>query len=288
MPAMSAARFRSPENLLAPTSLHPDVWRGNQLARWSRRTVETGFAALSAELPGGGWPLGSLTELMIEHPGIGELRLLRAALRELVRPKVALIAPPHAPQSLAWLEWGLDPSRVLWIRAQKTADALWAAEQALRNGSCGAVFFWRDSIRPEALRRLHLAAQSSEALFVLFRPMPAAQDFSPAPLRLTLTARPGGARVSILKRQGGVCERPIDVELDPPRVRARRPAASPAPERATAKILDFNAFSSPPDATLSPSTDSTHDANRPDHHAALDRTSSPLAAARRAPAHLDG
>ncbi|CAJ3067980.1 cell division inhibitor [Burkholderia pseudomallei] len=286
MPVMSAVRSRSPENLPDLASLHPDVWRGNQLARWSRRTVETGFSTLSAELPGGGWPLGSLTELMVEHPGVGEVRLLRPALHDLARPKVALIAPPHAPQGLAWLEWGLDPSRVVWIRAQKTADALWAAEQALRNGSCGAVLFWRDSVRPEALRRLHLAAQSSEALFVLFRPMPAGQDFSPAPLRLALTAHPGGVRVSILKRPGGVCERPIDLELDPPRARARRQDASPTVERATAKILDFNAFSSPPDTPLS--TESTLDAHRPDRHVALDRTSSPFTAARRAPADVDG
>ncbi|ABO55012.1 translesion DNA synthesis-associated protein ImuA [Burkholderia vietnamiensis] len=282
MPVIAAVRSRSPENLPDPASLHPDVWRGNQLARWSRRTAETGFAALSAELPGGGWPLGSLTELMVEHPGIGEVRLLRPALRELARPKVALIAPPHAPQGLAWLEWQLDPSRLVWVRAQKTADALWAAEQTLRNGSFGAVLFWRDSIRPEALRRLHLAAQSSDALFVLFRPMPAAQDFSPAPLRLALAARPGGAQVSILKRPGGLCEKPIDIELDPPRSHARRKAKSSAGEPVTAKILDFNAFSSPPDTTDS------IDANRPDHHASLDRPSPSLAAARRAPADVAG
>ncbi|MGV7246508.1 hypothetical protein ACRXB1_33240, partial [Caballeronia sp. M23-90] len=36
------------------------LWRGSQLARSHGQTVDTGYAVLSAELPGGGWPLGTL------------------------------------------------------------------------------------------------------------------------------------------------------------------------------------------------------------------------------------
>ncbi len=37
--------------------IHPALWRGSQLARAQGQTVDTGYAVLSAELPGGGWPL---------------------------------------------------------------------------------------------------------------------------------------------------------------------------------------------------------------------------------------
>ncbi|NIE60692.1 recombinase RecA, partial [Burkholderia sp. Ap-955] len=49
---------------ISPESLHPSLWRGSQLARGGPRTIETGFAPLSAELPGGGWPVGGLVELL--------------------------------------------------------------------------------------------------------------------------------------------------------------------------------------------------------------------------------
>lgn len=48
---------------LAPESIHPALWRASQLARNTTRTVDTGYPALSAELPGGGWPTGTLVEL---------------------------------------------------------------------------------------------------------------------------------------------------------------------------------------------------------------------------------
>ncbi|MCF8175433.1 MAG: hypothetical protein K9K30_09360 [Burkholderiaceae bacterium] len=36
-------------------------------------TFASGFLRIDAELPGGGWPRGALTELLAEHEGIGEL-----------------------------------------------------------------------------------------------------------------------------------------------------------------------------------------------------------------------
>jgi protein ImuA len=42
--------------------------------------VPTGFEALDRELPGGGWPRRVLTEWLLPHPGVGEIRLLSACL----------------------------------------------------------------------------------------------------------------------------------------------------------------------------------------------------------------
>src|SRR3546814_1948070 len=68
---------------VAPQRIHPALWRASQLARMPGRCVDTGFPALSAQLPGGGWPLGNLIELLIQQPGIGEMQLLRPALSDL-------------------------------------------------------------------------------------------------------------------------------------------------------------------------------------------------------------
>jgi protein ImuA len=68
---------------LAEILVRPDVWRGNRLAEAPLPAVPSGFATLDAELPGGGWPRGALTELLVDSAGFGELSLLIPALRHL-------------------------------------------------------------------------------------------------------------------------------------------------------------------------------------------------------------
>src|ERR1700751_1297436 len=66
--------------IACPEDIHPSLWRASQLAHGRGRVVDTGYPALSRELPGGGWPLAALVDLLVQQPGIGELRLLRPAL----------------------------------------------------------------------------------------------------------------------------------------------------------------------------------------------------------------
>ncbi|WP_313379941.1 translesion DNA synthesis-associated protein ImuA, partial [Achromobacter insolitus] len=200
----------------SPERIHPALWRATQLAQGAARTLPTGHAALSAELPDGGWPLGSLNELLVPHPGIGEIRLLRPALAQLeTRRAIALVQPPHVPHIASWMSWRLDPRQLLWVAPEKPVDALWAAEQILKNGSCGALICWLPHVRPESLRRLHLAAQASDLLFIAVRPSSAAQNATPAPLRLALAPAAGGLSVHILKRRGPACDTPLYVGLEP-------------------------------------------------------------------------
>ena len=110
--------------------IHPALWRGSQLARSQGQTVDTGYAVLSAELPGGGWPLGTLIELLVQQPGVGEVRLLRPALAAVSKRPIALVQPPHIPNSLAFAYLGVPLDKLLQLRASKTADALWSAEQS--------------------------------------------------------------------------------------------------------------------------------------------------------------
>jgi protein ImuA len=214
-------------------SIHHALWRGTQLARGVGKTVDTGYAALSAEMPGGGWPIGVLVELLVQQPGVGEMRLLQPLSTVSKRP-IALIQPPHVPNALAFSYLGLPAEKLMRVRAPKTADALWSAEQILRAGSCGALLFWQHHIRTDALRRLHLAAQATETLFVLVRPLASAADASPAALRLGLRPAEGGLVVDILKRKGPSRNETLSVALQPspillsPYGRVRRHSLAPA------------------------------------------------------------
>ncbi|WP_321959293.1 translesion DNA synthesis-associated protein ImuA [Burkholderia cenocepacia] len=226
-----------------PEAIHPSLWRGSQLARSNVRGVDTGHPELTDELPGGGWPAAALVELLAQQPGIGELRLLAPVLARAAGKPVVLIQPPHALQPLALAYWGVDPSGFVSLPASRTADALWAAEQALRAGTCAAVLLWQAHVRTDALRRLNLAAQSGSALFFLFRPAAAARDASPAPLRLALAPRRDGVDVTFVKRRGPARDTPLFVPLSPSPILLnrhahvdRRASAAPQPRNVPAAI----------------------------------------------------
>ncbi|MGI4856773.1 MAG: translesion DNA synthesis-associated protein ImuA [Janthinobacterium lividum] len=201
--------------LSSPQSIHPSLWRGSQLAYGCERCVDTGHAALSAELPGGGWPRGTLIDFLIQQPGIGEVRLLQPALATLSARPIILLQPPHVPNALAVANWGVPPDSLHRIETASVADALWAAEQILRADTCGMLLFWQPQIRTEALRRLHLAAQAGDTVFFMMRPLTAASHASPAPLRLALTPAFDGVGVRFIKRRGPALEEPLFVPLFP-------------------------------------------------------------------------
>jgi protein ImuA len=192
------------------------IWRADQMGSWQATAATTGYQQLDQELPNQGWPRSALIELLLQQPGIGEMRLLKPALEIIARQRrVALVQPPYLPQAAAWFGWGMAPEQLLWIQTRRTADALWSAEQILQNGSCGALLFWQPQMRSEALRRLHLAAQASDTVFWMFRPLAAAQDSSPAPLRLALRPAPAGVAIDIVKRRGPQCDEPIILQFMP-------------------------------------------------------------------------
>src|ERR1700712_3745513 len=148
----TSIQFSTPMSALPKDveSIHPALWRGSQLAQAHGKTVDSGYAALSAELPGGGWPLGALTELLVQQAGVGELRLLRPALKSVSTRPIALVQPPLVPNGLAFAYLGLPLDKLLLLRPTRSADALWSTEQALRTGSCGAVILWMQHVRAES------------------------------------------------------------------------------------------------------------------------------------------
>ena len=191
---------------LAELLRHPALWRGGGAG--APETVSTGFRALDARLPGGGWPLATLVELLVPAAGVGEIRLLLPALRSLTaagrEPRwVAWLAPPHLPYAPALADAGLDPARMLVVRPRAGIDRLWAMEQALRSGACAAVLGWAGEARDAMLRRLKLAAEEGGTPAFLLRPAAHRCEATPAALRLALAARDYGLDIEVLKSRSG-------------------------------------------------------------------------------------
>lgn len=198
------------------SSLSP-LWRADRLAAESTPVWPSGQAALDAELPGGGWPATGLTELLLSAVGAGELRLLAPALRA-AGGELLWVAPPAWPYAPALHALGLE--RGVHLAPADSADAAWAAEQALRAGCCAAVLWWGDAPLP-MLRRLHLAATACP-LFAL-RPWGAQGQSSPAPLRLACAPAPQGRlAVRIFKRRGPPMAAPVELALALPGVLKER------------------------------------------------------------------
>jgi len=204
-----------------PETLHPDLWLGHQLGRTGAQTLASGFARLDAELPGGGWPRGALSELLLAHPGVGEMRLLAPALVATQRDGrlVMLFDPPAAlaAAALAALGFAVDELLVVETRARLApgSDGLWALEQALKSGHVGAIVAWLpERLRAERLRRLQLAAHRHDGVAFVLREAAAAARPTAAPLRVALHA--GGAdrvQLRVLKRRGPPLETPLELEL---------------------------------------------------------------------------
>ena len=193
---------------------NPLLWRGDGRAR-VEHAIASGFAELDRELPGSGWPQGSLTELLVDHEGIGELRLLLPALGRLARSGawIALVAPPHLPYAPAFAGAGIDPARVAIVDASEEKDRWWAAEQVLRADSAAVLLFWPQSISDARLRRLTVAAQDTSMLAFLFTDSARAASPSPAPLRIRLSPEEGALRLDVFKRRGGVTPRPLRLDV---------------------------------------------------------------------------
>uniref|UniRef100_UPI0040359DBD translesion DNA synthesis-associated protein ImuA n=1 Tax=Roseateles sp. TaxID=1971397 RepID=UPI0040359DBD len=257
------------------------LWRGSSLGTATDPTLPSGFAALDAELPGSGWPTRAAVELLTPLPGVLEWRLLAPGLQawwgsqaplatqhpgrrlRKAAPLAAvrhllLVNPPHAPHLPGLQALGLPPSALIWVATQTPAEALWAAEQAIK--SRVALMAWLPEARPEQIRRLQVSALSSDAPIFLMRPERAGQQSSAAPLRLIV--KPGedwDLQVHLLKRRGPAHEGWLTLPAVPGAVEPlltaakRKPLPLPTPE--------------PSPTPVSPPTERPHALARPVQHA---------------------
>lgn len=239
MDPLPPAAVRAPPE---PEQLHPALWRAHQLGRQRAAVAPSGFATLDAELPGGGWPHQALTELLLPHPGVGEMRLLAPALAHIAGGArcVMLFDPPVPLCGWALAQLGVDARQLLVVHGRDgahgarhllaSADLLWALEQALKSSQVGAVLAWLPQrLRADALRRLQLAAMVHDGPVFLLRGIEARHRPSAAALRLALhSAGIDELSLRVLKRRGPVLAAPLRLALPPvlaPVQRARAEAA---------------------------------------------------------------
>jgi hypothetical protein len=164
----------------------------------------SGHAMLDAQLPGGGWPVGTLTELLLPHAGLGELRLLAPALAALQRQQRCLMwldPPSHALRLKRWLALGLDVQRLVLVtsppahqgprtrKAARSRHPLGAGKRAQerppgrRAGLAAGAAAGRRAAPPAAGRAGH-----EGPAFLLRDASRNVQRASAAPLRLLLTS----------------------------------------------------------------------------------------------------
>jgi len=244
--------------LIEPASLH-HVWRVPELAASEQAVVSTGHTSLDAQLPGNGWPIGGLVEVLQARAEQHVWQLLLPALAQAIGKQAGpavLVNAPFEPFGPSLAAQGLPGERLLCIKAEKPAARLWATEQSLRCADVVAVLAWLPRAKSAELRRLHMAAQQHDKLLFVMRELNAALDASPARLRL----RVEGAetmRVHIVKRRGPPLETPLELPAYPARLaallQARKArtsatpvaaptstvaAASPLPPRRRSHVLD--------------------------------------------------
>jgi protein ImuA len=201
-----------------PAHVAAAVWRGSEWGSTIARAVPTGWTAFDRELPGSGWPCHGLVEILASQPAVLEWRLLGPALRRVTagEGQVVVVGPPRQPHLPGLLHEGMDPRRLVWIRAEAPADRLWATEQLIRSGAAGAIVAWLPQARPEQIRRLQACAQACAGLVFLCRPDAAQHEASAAPLRVRAGYGPDWElRVQVLKRRGPAHEEVLSLPSVP-------------------------------------------------------------------------
>lgn len=190
-----------------PPEVQSAVWHGNEMGTKVTAVVSSGFGDLDQELPGGGWPCNSLSEVLSAQPSVLEWRLIGPALRKVVGDggNVVVVGPPKFPHLPGLRHAGIDERHLVWVQADAPAERLWCTEQLIRANSCGALVSWLPQARPEQIRRLQVCSQGCDGPVFLFRPAAAQHEASAAPLRVMATfGVDWQLQVHVFKRRGPV------------------------------------------------------------------------------------
>lgn len=206
-PLRPTPRRREPGRLAS--EINACLWRADQLVVCTAPTIATGWPELDAELPGGGWPCQSLTELLQPQLSGAEFRLLGAAMRQVAAAgkDIVLVGPPQSPHWPGLMQMGVEQRRLVWIQAETPAERLWVTEQLIKANAAGLLLVWLTQVRHEQIRRLQVLAHSCDGPVILCRTAAAAHESSAAPLRVH--ARCGvdwELQIQILKRKGALRE----------------------------------------------------------------------------------
>ena len=163
-----------------------DTWRG-QTQKPIQRSVSSGQDDIDRLLKGG-WPAASLTELLVQRPGIGELSLLLPTIKNYSQSNhlSVWLDPPYQPYAPALAAAGIALQKVLVVQSKTHREWLWIAEQCIRSNAL--LLAWSESKAPSYtdLRKLQLAAADSGHVAFLFAANKQLSASSPAALRLEI------------------------------------------------------------------------------------------------------
>lgn len=198
---------------------NPALWQAAQVDT-TRLTHSTGFTELDMQLADGGWPKAAVTELLLPHAGVGELRLLSPMLSKLSAQQgyVVLVDPPFLPYAPALNKQGLNLNKLLVIRSKTVEQAIWASYQALTSQCCSVVLTWLSGLSSykNEIRKLSLGARQGDCWSFVLRDEKAKQHPSAAKLRVLLSmATQGSTKLSIIKQPGGWNCREVQLNLFP-------------------------------------------------------------------------
>lgn len=181
-------------------------------------------------LPGGGLARAALHELAGPAATLAALAFARAALD---RPGLLVWCLDERTATARGLPWppglaarGLDPSRLLLVRAPDPRAAAWSIEEALGSRAVAVVVGELARVGLDLSRRLQLAAEAGGGLGLLLRP---GRDPQPSAARTRFWAEPvpaaGPGRLRLeLWRAKGAAPAAVEVIVD-----GRTLALAPAP-----------------------------------------------------------
>lgn len=128
---------------------------------------------------------GGLVEWLSDMKGAGSLSLAVLASQPAVGDEYWIFVDGRSQLHLPGLAaLSLNLQRLILVRPQRSADALWIVEQALRTRGIGAVVCEFDRLSAASFRRLQLAAETGGTVGILLRPEQAQHQPSWADYRI--------------------------------------------------------------------------------------------------------
>jgi len=165
------------------------------------QALSLGIPELDAALPEGGLAMGAVHELIATDPADGSVfelaaRWLGLAQRRQAGKWVLWCGRAERLYGPGLAQLGLDPARLVTVRAPRAEDALWVMEEALRCRDLAGAVAEIEGLSLAQNRRLQLAAEAGGIGFLVRAPDRAATGAelgaSAAVTRWRIAALPGG------------------------------------------------------------------------------------------------
>jgi len=185
------------------------IWPGNQCySAVPHSVIPTSYPELDEQLPGGGWPIGAIVEILYTQPHRGEVRMILPALKYLGNQDSRWqiwLNPPDRPHGPGLLSWGVPIEQTLVCPDLKPKDLSWTMDQCVQHRGCSVLLVWTEHMDPAQLRRLQLTAENRRMTLFLFRKIGKSNNLPYPRLKLRVSAAScfSKIRVDIIKRRPG-------------------------------------------------------------------------------------